>query len=195
MPLPVGRGRDPSRTDDAHATLAERLRTLDETAWGELYDQHHAGIWRYAYVRTGSRDMADDIAAQVFAEALNSISRYRYTGKPILAWLYTIARNHLGKHFREAKRRGELRPAEPAGASLDRRLDSIVLAEALRRLTSDQREVIALRFFGGYSTREIAAAVGKRETAIYSIQVRAVAALRRHLTSVGQKTPPAPDKK
>jgi len=166
---------------DDGAPFTARLRALDQRAWGALYDRYHTLIWRYAYARTADRDAADDVAASVFAEALGAISRYRYTGKPLLAWLYGIARNLVGKRRREAARLVPIPPAAPADEPLDRVLDAAVLAQALRRLTVDQRDVLVLRFFSGCSTREIAAALGKSESAVYSLEVRALAALRRCL--------------
>ena len=176
-PDPQEKARDPEQA------LADRLRAHDSQAWAEVFDEHRAKIWRYVLARTGSPDAADDITSQVFLEALNSIPRYRYTGKPILAWLYRIARNHTGKLFRTAKREARLPAVEPVDSKIDDRLDSLVLADAIRSLTREQGEVIALRFFAGYSTKEIARALGKSEPAIYSLEVRAIAALRRRLAA------------
>ncbi len=167
--------------EEALAASLLQLRALDNHAWAKLYDGHHPKIWRYAYGRLGNRDAADEVAAQVFTEAVSSIHRYRDQGRPILAWLYVIARNTASKYLRT--RRNEIQDAfvEPTADPVDERLDSLVLSEALRHLTKEQREVIALRFFAGYSTREIAAAMGKKEAAVYSLEVRAIGALRRAL--------------
>jgi RNA polymerase sigma-70 factor (ECF subfamily) len=180
--------------DEMQTAFAALLRALDHGAWAELYDRHHAQIWRYSYGRTGSRDAADDVAAQVFAEALSSIHRYRYTGRPILAWLYAIARNLASKQLRRAERDAPGVHVEPSGGSPEEGLDAIVLADALKRLTGDQREVVALRFYAGCSTREIAAAMGKGEAAVYSLEVRAIAALRRQFEQDGQSFPVEADK-
>lgn len=163
---------------DEGASLAARLRALDQDAWALLYDEHQPRIWRYCYARTGSRDAADDLAAQVFAEALQSIHRYRYRGKPILAWLYRIASNHVGKWFRQASRGNSSGEWARPGELLDQRLASVTLGEALRALTADQREVLLLRYFGGYSTPEIAAAMKRSPTAVYSLEERALARMR-----------------
>jgi RNA polymerase sigma-70 factor (ECF subfamily) len=171
--------------DDDAATV-ERLRAFNQEAWAALYDRHHTRIWRYAYARTGDRDEADDLAAHVFAEAVASIGRYRYRGRPFLAWLYGIARNLTAERARRRHREPPRTAAEPHGGSLEERLDSMELARALEGLTESQREVVVLRFFAGYSTREIAAAMDKREAAIYSLEVRALDSLRRIL---GEHTP------
>jgi RNA polymerase sigma-70 factor (ECF subfamily) len=165
--------------DEADGAFIERLRALDQQAWAELYDGHHAQIWRYVYGRSGSRDAADDVAAQVFTEALSAIHRYRYRGRPVLAWLYRIARNLAAKQVRQERRAAPGDYVEPSGSPEEQIVDAIVLTNAVQRLTGDQREVVVLRFYAGYSTREIALAMGKRESAVYSLEVRAIAALRR----------------
>ena len=161
--------------------LSRSLRDLDQAAWTFLFDEHHVKIWRYAFARTGDRGLADDIASQVFAEALDSIHRFRFKGSPVLAWLYRIARNQLGKRLRSAKREVGRAAPEPSANPTEATLDAIVLSEALTSLTQDQADAVVLRFYSTYSTREIAAAMGKSESAIYSLQIRAMASLRRHL--------------
>ena len=167
---------------DPQFAFAEKLRALDQDAWASLFDDHREQLWRYTLARTGNPDTADDITAQVFVEALDSIHRYQYRGKPVIAWLCTIARNHVGKLLRQAKHTVQT-PSQDAAThdTADATLDSLVLASALRSLTSEQADVIALRYFAGHSTREIALALGKSEPAIYSLQVRAINSLRRHL--------------
>lgn len=183
-----------SKDDGNDEALVERLRTFDQLAWAEVYDLHHARIWRYAYARTGDRDEADDLAAQAFAEAVASIHRYRYAGRPLLAWLYRIARNLAADRARKRRREPQRSSAEPQGGSLEERLDTMELARALAALTDSQREVVALRFFAGYTTREIAVAMGKREPAIYSLEVRALASLRRFLGEIEPNFPVLADK-
>ncbi len=168
-------------TGNPDEILIQNLRNLDQAAWTTLFNEHQAKIWRYVFARTGSREVADDTTSQVFVEALESIHRFRYRGKPILAWLYRIARNHLGKRLRSAKREVEGPTPEPSANPIETTLDAIVLSDALASLTREQADAVILRFYSGYTTREIAAAMGKSETAIYSLQIRAMASLRRQL--------------
>jgi RNA polymerase sigma-70 factor (ECF subfamily) len=175
----------------AEAELVQRLNAHDSAAWAELYDRHYTAIWRYAAARTGSREAADDVAAQVFLEALQSIERFHPRGKPVVAWLYTIARNHAAKSVRRRQRDAPGAPPDvPQEGFEGPVLNAISIADALRRLTQEQRDVIALRHYAGCSTREIAAALGKNERAVYSTEARALAALRLHLSpESGNLTP------
>ena len=64
-------------------------------------------------------------------------------------------------------------------AALSEDLDR--LAEALKELTDDQREVIELRFFAGLSVLEAAMVMGRQEGTIRGLQFRAIQSLRRTL--------------
>jgi RNA polymerase sigma-70 factor (ECF subfamily) len=161
--------------------LVRRAKGREAEVWSQWYDQYYSPLYRYAFSRLSSREDAEDIAAQVFVEALKGIGGYKYRGRPILAWLYRIAHNLVAARYRKLSRAGPLAGDGPAMHDPEAGLDSLVLREMVRRLTPDQREIITLRFFAGLSTAEIARLLDKKEATVYSIQVRAVAALRRLL--------------
>ena len=177
--------------DTAEASLVARAKERSPTAWAEIYDAHYEQLYRYCYARTGDQAAAADLASRVFLEALEGIDRYVYRGRPLLAWLYRIARNLVSDHRRAAQRESAalqhaasaLEPHDPGPASSA--ADRHDLQVALQRLTDDQRQVIALRFFAGFSTAEIADAMERSERAVYSLEVRALAALRRIMEGPG----------
>ncbi len=188
----------PRETTDAR--LVRRAREGSRSAWTEIYDAHYPRIYRYCYARTTDRETAADLASKVFLEALESIDRYVYRGRPLLAWLYRIARNVTSVHLRARRREREaLRRAAdssdahdpgPAAEASDRR---DVLA-ALQHLTEDQRQVIVLRYYARASTAEIATAMERSERAVYSLEVRALSALRR-LLAPGRVPEPGDERK
>ena len=175
------------------------LKARRPDAWAALYDAHYRQIHRYAFVRGGSREVAEDLAATVFSRALTAIDAYSYSGRPLLAWLYGIARNVVSEHRREASRASAGSLARAVRDSLGSRgipddqsessdtadpallIEGLDLRHALARLTRDQREAILLRYVVGLSAREAGAVLGRPEGAVYSLQSRALAALRRHL--------------
>jgi RNA polymerase sigma-70 factor (ECF subfamily) len=157
-------------------------------AWQQLFDEHFSGLYRFAYARTGDPNVAEDIASEVLAAAARGIRRYRFTGAPISAWLFRIARNETADHLSRQKRRPQtslesVQLETPAFASgVEDRAD---LSAGIALLSRDQQDVIALRFYADCSVQETAQALGKSEGAVKLLQHRAIAALKKLLKGEG----------
>ena len=198
----------PSPVDPYEAGLADRAKARSPEAWTEIYQAHHEAIFRYVKARVFDEATAEDLAASVFVGALKSIDGYRYRGRPLLAWLYRIARNVVASYQRETF-------TQPEGSGLARRMvsrltrrsqpgappstgendipapgsesdpaamiEGLDLRDAIARLPANQREVVILRFFVGLNAQEVAVLTGKGTAAVYSLQARAILALRGHL--------------
>ena len=176
-----------SRPADPEAEEVRRAKARDGATWSAWYDRYHPSLYRYAYARLGRQAEAEDIAAQVFVEALKGIDSFSYRGRPVLAWLYRIARNLVVDQIRRNVRHQNawdrlVAPSEPDPGAAPA-VEALALREAMNHLTGEQREVLILRYFLSLSTREVAALLGKNEVAVFSLQARALAALRRRLSS------------
>jgi len=173
-------------------TLVSRARGGDAAAFGALFDQFHPRVYRYLTARLGSRDVAEDMAAEVFVEVAERLHRFQGDGAGFQSWLFTIARHDLADRWRAAARRvvesvpevpevaGEADEVEQA---VSRTLDLERVAAGLALITPDQRDVILLRFASGFSLADTADALDKPLTAVKSLQHRGLAALRRILSS------------
>lgn len=196
-------GMPSDESERAESDLVQRAREGDMSVWSRWYDEYYPLLYRYALVRLGNREDAEDVAAQAFLSAFKAFPRFRYRGRPVLAWLYSITHNAVAERLRRRQRaaRAEatLRSEEAVDPGPEELLSLFELRQALTHLTADQREVILLRFFFSLSLRDAAAAMGKKEPAVAALQVRAIAALRRHLEieSLGGVTEPrsAPEPK
>ena len=174
----------------AEEDLVRRVKDRDEDAWSELYDLYYPSLYRYAFARLRSREEAEDVAAQVFLEALRGIDRFAYRGKPLLAWLYRIARNLIADNLRYQSRKERASAGQMAGRdnfapAADESLETMELLDAISKLTIDQQEVLILRFFMSLPAKATAQMLGKNETAVFALQVRAIGALRRIMTPRG----------
>lgn len=171
--------------------LVDRHQAGDGHAFGEIYDRYSTKVFRFVYFRVGNRQVAEDLAADVFLRALTRIGSVTWQGRDVGAWLITIAHNAVVDHFRSSRYRLEIvtgdpvdadRPDDDRWASPERsalaRLDRVGLIEAMTRLRPDHRQVLALRFFEQMSLRETAQAMGRNEGAIKALQMRAVDRLR-----------------
>ena len=176
--------------NDDERRLIERAKQGDLAALGALYNLHVDRIYQYALYRTGDDQTAEDIAAEVFLRAIESIGNYEDQGVPFAAWLYRIAHARVVDFWRSSKRHQTAPLEDPLlqeelssqddGIDIDF-LQHRLLATALRQLTDDQQNVIVLKFRQGLSNAEIAQVLGKTEGAVKALQWRALEALARIL--------------
>jgi RNA polymerase sigma-70 factor (ECF subfamily) len=189
---------DPPSAEDGSVrleALVELAQRGDAEAFGLLYDRYVTVVYRYVYVRTGNRQLSEDITSETFLRALRRIDTFSWQGRDIVAWFITIARNLLADERKSARFRLEVATAEllehrpspdssgppsPEDAVLQR-LREERLVEALRKLTPDQAECVLLRFMEGLSLAECAQVLGRKENAVKQLQLRALRALRREL--------------
>lgn len=169
-------------------SLVKLAQSGDSEAFAMLYDGYMEKIYRYIYFRVTDEQTAEDLTAHVFCKAWENLKRYKPTGAPFGAWLYTIARNAVIDHYRTRKETVSLEditslasdgPAPDEQTELKFEVES--LNEALQVLTDEQQQVLLLKFIAGMSTDEIADQLGKRAGAIRALQMRGLQALSRVL--------------
>ncbi len=119
-----------------------------ESAWPTLF--------RIALGITRNRATAEDATQEACALILQSIRSLRRPSS-FNTWAARIL-------IREARRAMRQEPLQPEPAALDdpqeKQADSIDIARALSRLPVGEREVIVLRYFADFNSKEIAAALG-----------------------------------
>ena len=170
--------------------LIQRARQGDLAAVSELYNLHIDRIYQYVRYRTGDDQTAEDITAEVFLRAIESLGTYNDQGAPFIAWLYRIAHARVIDYWRSSKRRQTAPLDDPllqdGLVMTDDAIDTDFLQHrslwrALRQLTDDQQNVIVLKFVQGLSNMEIAQLLGKTEGAVKALQRRALESLARLL--------------
>lgn len=187
LPRAVPRSDDAATVDD----LAVAAIRGDAEAVGRLYDALVDPIYRYVAIRLRRREDAEDVTQIVFERIVGALPRYRPTGRPFAAWAFRIARNAVIDHQRRQRPTEPLgRVAEPPdGMLLEARslLDEEMreLRAAIRRLTPDQQEALALRYGAGLTAEEAARVMGRQAGTIRGLTFRAFEALRRNLHRSG----------
>ncbi len=174
------------------AKLIRRAKEGDPTAFAEIYDRHQPAIYRYIFRQVGNVATAEDLTGEAFVRLVEKIDRFTYRGRPLLAWLYTIARNLVTDHQRRAGRFLMLPLNERLEANTDapeevveHRLAQHKLIAAIARLTESQRQVILLRFIEGLDNKIVAQVLNKSIGAVKALQHRALVSLRRILEQHG----------
>lgn len=165
-----------------------RAQKGESNAFGELYDRYAGLILRYLYIRTREPESAKDLTQEVFMRVMKGIRTFEYRGeKSFLGWLYTIASNVL---IGQARRKQSL--STPLDESIDivdprghqrvvTAFERVLLQHAISQLTTDQQQVLTLKFFADLTNQEIASVLGKSEGAIKGLQHRALQSLHQIL--------------
>lgn len=129
----------------------------DPEAFGQFYDRHAIALIGALRYRTGSAEVALDLAAEVFARALEHCAGFRPTDEhSARAWLYRIARNQLVDYYRRGRAEDKARARLGIGAidldqaateTIDRRLDAAAsgVLKALADLPADERAAVEAR--------------------------------------------------
>ena len=173
---------------DDESRLIRQAKAGNRDAFAALYRSYHPKVYRYILFRVDSVATAEDLSSEVFVRLVDRIDQFDERGRPILAWLYTIARNLVSDHYRREGRAEQTElhdglvddTVDPSQAAHYSLLESD-LAIALGQLTEEQRQVIMLRFFEDLDNAATARVLDKSVGAVKALQHRALAALARCL--------------
>jgi RNA polymerase sigma-70 factor (ECF subfamily) len=186
--LEAGTRQKKEETERVRA-LVDRAQKGDREALEELYLIHFDRIYSYLHVSVGNRHDAEDLTTQTFMRMLESIGRFRWQSAPFSAWLFRIAHNLAMDHFRATKRwqpQDEVPepPADETTSAETGALESIgrtSMLELIDSLSTDQQQVLTLKFVFDFSNAEAATVLGKTEGAVKSLQHRALVSLQKQL--------------
>ncbi len=178
--------------EDRH--IFDGLRKLDQQVIGAIYDQYFPEIYRYILYRVSDQTVAEDITSEVFVRLLEASQSGRAPKSNLKGWLIGTASHAVTDHMRRKYRRPEesihdsLMDLQPGPAfEVDRREQNRALQNAYAQLTSEQQDVLALRFGQGYSLEETAAILKKNVNAVKALQFRALASLQRGIGEVNDE--------
>ncbi len=176
MPPPDALTDDPVTTGpDAQAELERRLMALaqaDPAGFAPLYQRYFARIYAYCRRRADSAQEAEDLASQVFVQALHGLAGYR--GGSVAAWLFRIAHN-VALNQRRARRAEvsldahdfDLEDEHPTPSeSLDDAEARAAVRALVATLPDAQQNLLALKLVAGLTSEEIGAVLGKSPGAV-----------------------------
>jgi RNA polymerase sigma-70 factor (ECF subfamily) len=186
---------------DPDVRLMLEDRDDSAAAFEELVLRYQSRLIRVLHHLVGNRDMADDLAQEVFLRVYRSRKKYVVSAK-FATWLFTIANHVASNALRNRTRRREVNlrshdsgqmGAQPldslvqasTGAMPTRRLDKAEMREivhiALESLSERQRLAVLLNKFEGMSYAEIAETMEMSPQAVKSLLSRARENLREAL--------------
>lgn len=191
----------PAGSDDREdeQLLVERART-DPTAFAELYRIYLPKIHAFAYRRSRSREVAEDVTAATFERAYRQLDKFEWRGGGgFQAWLFRIASNELNDHFRKIQRATSERGQVAMGALFTpSTVDDVGRIEgggeaarviaALEKINPRYQEAISLRYFSDLSHEDAAAAMGVSKPVMAVTLTRATKALKKAMEKMEQES-------
>lgn len=172
----------------------------DAAVLAELYEQYYERVAWYITARVSNRDLAEDLAGDVFLRCVESIGAFEQRGVPMQAWLFRVAHNIVIDHYRRSGRRQataldeadeQAGRSDPPGEVEQKLLMERVYA-AIGRLNASQQEVVSLRFIAGLSSEETGQVMGRTNGAVRELQRTALKALRGILGTDVDRVPFGP---
>jgi RNA polymerase sigma-70 factor (ECF subfamily) len=165
--------------ENLHKELEEedliRLSQGNLSQFGPLFDRYFDRVFKYVFSRTNNRQVAEDLASQIFLKILEALPRYQ-NQYSFAAWVFKIARNTLFSHYRfhlhhpiQSLDEAGLLESNPQGGLRDtpKDIDSMIdLEKILNHLPLKDQELLCLRFAASLSFSEIGEIQGKNPGAV-----------------------------
>ncbi len=187
-------GKRPTPEDErALALLAAGDR---RGAVASMMEAHEAPVFAYCMRMLRDRELAEDVAQQVFTEAHRDIDRFRRESS-LRTWLIGIAHHRCGDAIKSKNRRiskidldleavtDTLDPASAPTEQLDHERMVAALGECLHELPANIRETVLLRFLADMTYEEMAKVLGMKADTLCVRVARALPLLKRCLERKG----------
>ncbi len=150
--------------------LISRMVRGDQAALSQLYDRYARVMYSLAFKMLGSAEESEEVVLDVFAKAWRTAARYDASRSRVDSWLFLMTRSRSLDRLRQRQRQTKVVEAATNTAqvsSSDVPDDALIIAErrtvvveALAGLPEEQRTVIELAYYQGYSQSEIAKQTG-----------------------------------
>jgi len=179
----------------ADRELIRHMAAGKEAALAALIDRHSATLTSLAARILGNPADAEEIALEVFVHAWSRAETYDASRSSVSTWLVLIARSRAIDRLRS--RRVADRTMEAARRETPERHESPSAARdvwigerrkrvgaAMRALPDEQREVLALAYYGGLTQSEIAA---RTAIPLGTVKTRTLLAMKKLRAELGDE--------
>lgn len=149
-------------------------------------DQFADAVFRFILKNIQDEEKARDVVQDTFERLW--INAKKIDGKKAKSYLFTTAYHAMIDQIRKDKRQTDFEQVDPASYSHNEQYSDLkeILNEAIERLPADQKSVVMLRDYEGYSYKEIAEITDLSEAQVKVYIYRARVFLKNYIGSMEQ---------
>ncbi|PSR56906.1 RNA polymerase subunit sigma-70 [Adhaeribacter arboris] len=161
--------------------LVARLRVPEDAAVAQLYDMYSAALYGVILRIVKDTEVAEDVLQECFVKIWSSFSSYDASKGKLFTWLINIARNLAidkirSRQYRVGSKTQTLDKSQQYTAdSTGFRPEHIGVKELTEKLNPDQKKVIDMMYFDGFTQSEVAEVL---EIPLGTVKTRARAAIK-----------------
>jgi RNA polymerase sigma-70 factor (ECF subfamily) len=144
------------------------LQQRDQQAFAYLYDNYAPALNGIIYKMVQQQELAEDILQEAFVKIWDNFSQYDRSKGRLYTWMLNLTRNltidtlRSKGYKKQQKIFGDEKSVDTIrddNASVDR-FDAMGLRKQLQNLKPEQKILIELSYFGGYTQEEISKEIG-----------------------------------
>lgn len=159
----------------------KKAKRGDAAAFAGLYQQVYADLYRFALYTLKNKTDAEDAVSETVVDAFASIGRLR-DANAFKGWIFRILYNKCKDKLREYTKKDAELPEDYREVPAEEKVEEGAVMRALFfELGEEDRMIISMHLFAGYTSKEIAKLLGLNENTVRSKESRALKKLAREL--------------
>jgi RNA polymerase sigma-70 factor (ECF subfamily) len=144
--------------------LVTALRRKDDQAFGYLYDHYAGALYSVIKQVVGDGEVSNDVLQETFVNIWRKIELYDESKGRLFTWMLNIARNAAidktrSKGFQQSSKLQPILDGDGVHTAVKPGVDDYGLKKVLLKLKDEQRLLIDLSYFQGYTHEQIAKAL------------------------------------
>lgn len=159
----------------------KKAKRGDAAAFAGLYQQVYADLYRFALYTLKNKNDAEDVVSETVVDAFASIGKLHQAEK-FKGWIFRILYNKCKDKLREYTKKDVELPEDYQEIPTEEKIeDGAVMRALFFELGEEERLIISMHLFAGYTSKEIAKMLGLNENTVRSKESRALKKLAREL--------------
>jgi RNA polymerase sigma factor (sigma-70 family) len=150
----------PSNQTYTETNLLKGLQDYDEQAYSYLYDNYSKALFNIIFQIIPQQEMAEDVLQEVFVKIWQNIKSYDASKGRLYTWMLNITRNLAidrtrSKDYNNQTKTTELKENVYEQNGAQSIINDIGLKKTLNNLPAENRKLLELAYFQGYTQEEI----------------------------------------